>query len=168
MLNLTEEQLAAIQARIKASGAKSTVVRHLTTDAEANLRDKLSDAGKKGAAAKKKVPRQKKVQVPRLRESQVMDAVQRILATHPKVALHWRQNTGAAKLKGFYVKFSFKGAADWLGMLEGGRFLAVECKGTGGKASPDQVAFLDNVRKAGGLALILDDPALLIKALDAL
>jgi hypothetical protein len=168
MLTLSEEQLAAIQDRIKASGAKVTRVNNISTEREAELRPVLAANGKKGAVAKKKIPRKKKAYVHRMRESQVMDAVQRILATHPKVAMFWRQNTGAAKLKGFYVKFSFKGAADWLGMLQGGRFLAVECKGTGCKASDDQIAFLKNVNDAGGFALVVDDPAQLIGALDAL
>lgn len=166
MLTLSEEQLAQIQARIKASGAKSRVVRHLTDERTEEKAARMSEAQIK--AAEKKRTRKTRDKPFRLRESQVMDGVQRILAAHPKVALFWRQNTGAAKLKGFYVKFSFRGAADWLGMLEGGRFLAVECKGTAGKASDDQIAFLKNVADAGGLSMIVDDPAQLMKALDAL
>ena len=162
MLTLSEEQLAAIQDRI--NSANKRAVRNLTGPDEERT-DALMHAQLK--AAKKRKPKEQKY-VHRMRESQVMDAVQRILATHPKVAMFWRQNTGAAKLKGFYVKFSFKGAADWLGMLQGGRFLAVECKGTNGKASDDQIAFLKNVNDAGGFALVVDDPAQLIGALDAL
>lgn len=165
MLTLTEEQLDEIQARIKVKGAASRVVANMESERDINLRERLSIAGKKGAAAKRRRAKDPK---PRLRESQVMDAVQRILSTHPKVALFWRQNTGAARLRGFYVKFSFRGAADWLGMLQGGRFLAVECKGTIGKASDDQLAFLKNVNDAGGLALLVDDPDQLTKALDAI
>jgi hypothetical protein len=166
MLTLTEEQLAVIQQRIKAAGAPARVVRHLTDERTEEKAARMSEAQLK--AAEKKRARKSKEKPFRLRESQVMDSVQRILAAHPKVALFWRQNTGAAKLKGFYVKFSFKGAADWLGMLQGGRFLAVECKGTIGKASTDQLAFLKNVNDAGGLALLVDDPDQLTKALNAL
>lgn len=162
MLTLSEEQLAAIQDRIKKS--KVRVVRNMTGPDE-DRTDAFMKAQLKAAEKRKPKP---KVYVHRMRESQVMDGVQKILAAHPKVAIFWRQNTGAAKLKGFYVKFSFKGAADWLGMLEGGRFIAIECKGTSGKASDDQIAFLKNVNDAGGLGLLVDDPAQLMKALDAL
>lgn len=162
MLTLTEEQLEQIKERI-AKQSKVTTVRQMVPEREAVLSEKISRAVKKSLAQKQRPKR------PRLRESQVMLSVQQILEAHPKVALYWRQNTGAARLTGgFYVKFSFKGASDWMGMLYGGRFLAVECKATGMKPSPDQRAFLANVERCGGLALCVDDPAVLQVALDAL
>lgn len=51
-----------------------------------------------------------------------------------------------------------KGISDVLGILPpGGRLLAVECKRPGGKATRDQIAFLSEVRAAGGVAVVVDD-----------
>lgn len=47
-----------------------------------------------------------------------------------------------------------KGVSDILGVLPDGRFLAVECKGPKGKPSPEQVEFIENVRKMGGVAFV--------------
>lgn len=75
----------------------------------------------------------------------------------------FRANTGAVSMPGRdgksrFVRFGPKGQADILGLLPpSGRFLAVECKRPGGKARPEQVAFLDAVTRAGGLALIISD-----------
>lgn len=46
------------------------------------------------------------------------------------------------------------GVSDILGCTPQGRFLAVECKDTGKKPSPEQVAFLDGIRSRGGLAIV--------------
>ena len=35
-----------------------------------------------------------------------------------------------------------------------GRFVAIEVKGPGGKASPDQLRFLAEVRRAGGIGIV--------------
>jgi hypothetical protein len=42
----------------------------------------------------------------------------------------------------------------------------VECKQKGGRLRPAQRAFLENVRRAGGLALVVDDVRQLQAALD--
>jgi hypothetical protein len=47
------------------------------------------------------------------------------------------------------------GSSDILGVLPGGRFLAVECKAKGGKLSPEQERFLAEVRELGALALVV-------------
>lgn len=60
------------------------------------------------------------------------------------------------------VSFGIKGAPDIVGILPGGRFLAVEVKSATGKPSPDQVAFIARVNATGGLAFIarsIDDVA---------
>ena len=46
------------------------------------------------------------------------------------------------------------GVSDILGCTPQGRFLAVECKDTGKKPTPEQVQFLDGVRERGGLAIV--------------
>jgi hypothetical protein len=91
-----------------------------------------------------------------------------ILASHPAVALWWRQNTGGAKLGGFHVKFSFKGASDLMGVLKGGRFFAVEVKASDGVMSQDQINFLQNVADAGGFAAWVNSSSELKYCLDQL
>jgi hypothetical protein len=68
----------------------------------------------------------------------------------------WRNNTGALRDKNNRpVYFGKVGSADILGILPGGRFLAVECKAGRGKPSEKQLEFLENVKSMGGLALIV-------------
>ena len=62
----------------------------------------------------------------------------------------WRQNTGAVKSGNRFVRFGFRGVSDILGCLPpAGRFLAVECKMPGRKATDDQLAFMDAINKVG-------------------
>ena len=100
-------------------------------------------------------------------ERQVLRDCLDLLLISPEVAFAWRQNTGAARLENRHVRFSFRGCSDILGMLANGRFLAVECKATGERATADQQAFLDRVNKHGGLGICVDDPARLARALAA-
>lgn len=66
----------------------------------------------------------------------------------------WRNNTGALEKDGRLVRFGTKGSADIIGVLDGGRFLAVECKREGGGVlSEAQEAFLRRARERGALAL---------------
>ncbi len=71
--------------------------------------------------------------------------------------LAWRNNTGAAKYEGkertYFVRFSRPGASD-IFAIKNGRFIAIEVKKPGGKLSPNQVTFLEEVREAGGLAIV--------------
>ena len=100
-------------------------------------------------------------------EALVLRACMDVLEASPIVKIWWRQNTGAGKLaSGRYVKFSFAGASDLMGVLRNGLFLAVECKATGKKASPEQHAFLDNVIGAGGKGFVVDDAKDLLNALN--
>lgn len=67
---------------------------------------------------------------------------------------HWRNNTGAVKTGGRFVRFGFKGSADILGICPDGRFLSIECKRTkGGKISKEQQDFYNNIKKNGGVAM---------------
>lgn len=104
----------------------------------------------------------------KLQERQVLRACLNALSVHPKVAFAWRQNVGAMPARGERkVRFAFTGCSDILGCLKGGRWMAIECKATGGKATTDQEAFLKRVNDAGGLGICVDDPALLVAALEA-
>jgi hypothetical protein len=74
---------------------------------------------------------------------------------------HWRANCGAAHLDGGrrrrFVRFGLRGCSDILGILPGGRFLAVEVKRPGGKVTEVQRWFLDQITAAGGVALVVSD-----------
>jgi hypothetical protein len=70
---------------------------------------------------------------------------------------HWRNNTGAVRVApDRWISFGKKGSSDILGILPGGRFLAVECKAPdGGRLSPEQKQFISDVSRTGGLALVV-------------
>ena len=68
---------------------------------------------------------------------------------------HWRNSTGAIRLgPGRFMRFGKVGSSDILGLLPGGRFLAIECKAPGGRLSPEQVEFLERIRGLGGFAIV--------------
>jgi hypothetical protein len=69
---------------------------------------------------------------------------------------HWRNSVGAVRIgPGRFMHFGLKGSS---GILPGGRFLAVECKAPeGGRLSPEQRQFLDEVKALGGLCLVVKD-----------
>jgi hypothetical protein len=66
----------------------------------------------------------------------------------------WRQNTGAVKAHGRMVQYGKIGSSDILGILPGGRFLAIECKY--GKADPTEAQrfFIEVINSQGGLAFV--------------
>ena len=77
------------------------------------------------------------------------------LRTHDTVAWVRRQNTGAAKVGGRFIKFGWAGCTDLLGMMKDGRLLAVECKRPkGGRLSTEQAHFIDMVNQFGGCAFV--------------
>ncbi|MDR0759924.1 MAG: VRR-NUC domain-containing protein [Treponema sp.] len=68
----------------------------------------------------------------------------------------WRNQTGAlASSDGKrFIRFGKVGSADIIGILPGGRFIAVECKAPNGRLSDYQLAFLTDVEHMGGVAVI--------------
>lgn len=69
----------------------------------------------------------------------------------------WRSNNVAVydpKIRRYRKFRGRRGVSDILGILRGGRFLAVECKRPGEKRSPDQIQFLDDVASNGGVAIV--------------
>jgi len=66
---------------------------------------------------------------------------------------HWRSNTGRRG----GVSYGKVGSADILGILPNGRFLAIEVKRPGGVASFEQLEFLANIAKNGGVAFVADN-----------
>lgn len=85
--------------------------------------------------------------------------------------LHWRANAAAVPLpdgKGFRRFSGLRGVADVLAVLPpDGRLLACEIKGPRGKLRPEQAVFLDAVRAAGGLSMVVRSLSELIAALAA-
>lgn len=96
-------------------------------------------------------------------EHDLQAAILLYLAWDPRVAWVHRFNTGAHVVIGVkkdgtptrrFVRYAFTGCADILGQLTTGQFLAIECKRADGKARAEQKIFLQQVRDAGGLALL--------------
>jgi len=70
----------------------------------------------------------------------------------------WGNNTGAFAGeyggKRRFVRFSVKGASDVFAVLRpSGRFLAVEVKVGKDRLRPEQIAFMESIRAAGGAAI---------------
>lgn len=75
-----------------------------------------------------------------------------------------RMNVGAMRTEHagvtHFVRFGSKGMSDIIGVMKGGRFLAIEVKRRGGRVSPEQREFIRQVNAEGGLAFVaysLDD-----------
>lgn len=51
-------------------------------------------------------------------------------------------------------KFQLKGTSDILGILPDGKFLAIEVKSETGRATVEQKAFIEKIKKSGGIAFI--------------
>ena len=84
----------------------------------------------------------------------------------------WRNHTGALKAgNGRMVKFGLcPGSADLIGIMQdagAGRFVAIEIKLPGEKPRPDQVRFLDHIRRMGGIAGCVTSPEEAIELLSA-
>lgn len=56
-----------------------------------------------------------------------------------------------------FVRFGEKGAADIIGILPGGRFLAIEVKRQGEPLRPEQFDWLLRISASGGCAFMVDD-----------
>ena len=148
-IRMTPEAHAAHQAKRAAECAKA--------DGRANeASDSVAEVIPYGAPIKPAKPRDLfGDRLPALLESDVLPSILAALRVHPKVAFVFRQNTGAMKVDGRYIKFAFEGCPDILGMLTekaGSQFLAIEVKRRGEKPTPVQANFLANVKGAGGCA----------------
>lgn len=94
-------------------------------------------------------------------ETDLVRACLQLLRLHGVVC--WRQNSGAVagehKGKRRFVRFnSARGCSDILGILPPtGRLVAIEVKLPGRKPTADQAGFLDAVRAAGGVGLVIRD-----------
>lgn len=73
-----------------------------------------------------------------------------------KYVVFKHHSTGFTVRDGSAVAFrqGDRGIADIIGCSPTGRFVAIEVKRKGGRASDDQLAFLDAVRQNGGIAIL--------------
>lgn len=104
-------------------------------------------------------------------EAAIQSAILRAIKIHPAVAWHGRFNSGAqvigeGKSKRFVRFSSVKGLSDILGQLVDGRFLAIEVKATSGRATKDQAAFIDTVKRSGGVAFVARSVSQVFEVLD--
>jgi hypothetical protein len=104
--------------------------------------------------------------VPPGREGDLVKSCLQLLRARGVLA--WRVNGGGMKVGRRFVRFnSINGVSDILGVLPGGRFLAVECKVGDNHLTPHQAAFLQALTVQGGLTLVVWDVAELDRALRA-
>lgn len=77
-----------------------------------------------------------------------------ILNALPEVAWAYKFNTGMMRSPDGkrMIRFAFVGCADILGQMRTGHFLAIECKTAKDTPTPEQLAFLERVDRAGGCA----------------
>ena len=91
-------------------------------------------------------------------EADIQKMILRLCRIHPKVCWIARMNSGVMTAgpadNQRYIRMGFKGCSDLLGMLKGGRLLAIEVKSKNGRVSPDQQAFLDKVNSGSGLGIV--------------
>lgn len=95
-----------------------------------------------------------------MKESDIMRAC--MLALSEAGCLIWRNNSGSYKdpRSGSFVRYGVgsPGGSDLIGVAPCGRFLAVEIKAVKGRATDEQIRFIDAVRAKGGIAGIARSP----------
>ncbi len=99
-------------------------------------------------------------------EAAALREVLQALTAHSAVAWCERMNSGAARIGSRFVRFGWKGCPDVLGQLKDGRLLGVEVKAAKGRLRPEQSAFLDRIRCAGGVAFVARDCRDVMRELD--
>jgi len=90
-------------------------------------------------------------------EAAALVEILKALKAHPAVAWAERQNSGAAKVGGRFIRFGWPGCPDVIGQLRDGRFLGCEVKGPTGRLRPEQTLFLERINGAGGVAFMARD-----------
>lgn len=128
-------------------------------------------------ARKHRKPAALKLRHPEPLESDIMAGTKTVLGMHRAVAWFARMNSGAGRLAhpdgkggwriGQFMRFAFPGCTDWVGQMVDGRFLAVECKKPSEDPDPDQEAFLQQVHRHGGVAIVVRRVDELWRELDA-
>jgi hypothetical protein len=105
-------------------------------------------------------------------EAQVQDAILRYLAVERRVVWAARMNSGKGKLlrpdgSQTWISFGFTGCPDIMGQLRGGRYLAIECKRSGGRVRPAQREHITQAADNGAVAIFARSVEDVQTALDA-
>ena len=87
-------------------------------------------------------------------EAAALIEVLKALRNHPAVAWCERQNSGATKVGGRFIRFGWRGCSDIIGQLKDGRLMACEVKAPKGKLRDEQRLFINQVNHAGGVAFM--------------
>lgn len=102
-----------------------------------------------------------------------MDRIQLAIGSRPGFRL-FRNNVGSAKVyrgpnlpMGFITFGLCPGSSDLVGMMPGGRFLAIEVKRPGEKQTEEQLTFERVVRECGGLYILATSVEEAVAAVDA-
>lgn len=78
----------------------------------------------------------------------------------------WRNNTGALKVNGRFVRFGYTGSPDIIGITKEGKFLGVECKREkGGVLSEAQKNFQKECKIRGGVYIVANSLETLVSEL---
>lgn len=78
----------------------------------------------------------------------------------------WRNNVGAARDRGRFVRFGLPGSADITGIFDDGRRLEIEVKAAGGRLSQKQKFFGAMIEQFGGVYIVVRSAAELIEKLN--
>lgn len=97
-------------------------------------------------------------------QAQILDYL-RLQQARGRVIWYCRVNSGSVKSGMRWIRFyllylagkayTTRGKGDIEGMLQGGRYFALEVKKPGEKATPEQLDFLAAVRDGGGIAAVV-------------
>lgn len=110
------------------------------------------------AKAAKKKPRKKSTGPS---ETEIQESILDYLQQRPDVIFAFRCNSGKVQVlpnysggRPYWLQLAPKGTADIIGMMDNGRFLAVEVKKGKAQPSKEQKEFINLIRKGGGVAIV--------------
>lgn len=91
-------------------------------------------------------------------EKQIQQEILYYLHLQKAVKFFWRNNTGAVKAqykgKSRFIRFGQPGISDILGIMNDGKFLAIEVKTEKGVLTEKQADFMDRIIEAKGIAFV--------------
>ena len=101
-------------------------------------------------------------------EAQILKAIMQYLRRHPKVATVARYNSGTFREGNRFIRANTqRGQSDIQGMLKGGRVFCLEAKSRTGRATPEQLQYLQTIRSAGGIGEVVRSVDDVIRILEA-
>jgi hypothetical protein len=95
-----------------------------------------------------------------MKESDLQHAIRLSVGAQPGRVVLWRNNVGEATHVSSgrisVVRYGLApGSADLVGLRADGRFVALELKAPGGRVRPEQAAWLELVRRMGGVGAVV-------------